>query len=137
MNYEELDEEAKGKHKRVRHGNGVQLFGTTEESLLCKYVGHWEKDEMSGKGTATLPDGSIYEGEFKNSLFEGSGRFTWPSGDVYSGNWRVGKMDGAGKYVNATDGNTYEGIFKRNFYNHENKAFIDPALTKSDAKDFL
>ncbi len=46
-------------------------------------------------------------------------------------------MDGAGKYVNAEDGSTYEGIFKRNYFNHENKAFIDPVLTKSEAVSFL
>ncbi len=45
-NYEELDEEAKAKHRRVRHGKGVQLFGTTEESVICKYEGRWEKDAM-------------------------------------------------------------------------------------------
>ena len=50
---------------------------------MCKYVGKWDSNEMSGYGEAYLPDGAQYKGEFKHSLFEGHGRFIWSNGDSY------------------------------------------------------
>lgn len=33
-----------------------------------------------GHGIMTLPDGSTYEGEFKNNQIEGYGHFRWMNG---------------------------------------------------------
>ena len=112
--YDSLEEEKKSEYRQVRHGRGVQLYGRTEEGVLVKYEGQWDRDRQAGRGRATLPDASIYEGEWANGLFNGSGNLTWATGDVYRGNWRAGKMEGGGKYVGG-EGQTYEGIFWKNF----------------------
>lgn len=134
--YDSLEEEKKSEYRQVRHGRGVQLYGRTEEGVLVKYEGQWDRDRQAGRGRATLPDASIYEGEWANGLFNGSGNLTWATGDVYRGNWRAGKMEGGGKYVGG-EGQTYEGIFRKNYFNHENRAFLDPSLSVADTSLFL
>ena len=51
--------------KRARHGLGVQLFGTTSASYLCKYEGWWHMDQKHGEGKCTYPDKSSYWGLLK------------------------------------------------------------------------
>jgi hypothetical protein len=34
-----------------------------------KYVGQWENDKYHGRGILTLPDGSVYEGQFEEGQF--------------------------------------------------------------------
>ncbi|CAJ1443125.1 unnamed protein product [Effrenium voratum] len=49
---------------------------------------------MSGMGSMTWPDGSRYEGEYKNDFRHGQGTLTWPDGRKYKGQWANGKQDG-------------------------------------------
>ena len=44
----------------------------------------------------TWPDGSRYEGEWKDGKRSGQGVRTWPSGQRYEGEWRDGKRSGRG-----------------------------------------
>ena len=46
----------------------------------------------SGKGVLTFPDGSTYEGEWKNGFMNGEGTFTWSDGKQKSGIWENGKL---------------------------------------------
>lgn len=43
---------------------------------------------MTGKGTETWPDGSIYIGDFKNGKKDGRGIYKWAQGSVYEGEWK-------------------------------------------------
>jgi len=46
----------------------------------------------------TLPDGAVYEGDFKEGKANGKGKMTPPDGTVYEGDFKEGKMtppDGA------------------------------------------
>lgn len=40
---------------------------------------------FEGKGIFQWPNGTYYEGEFKQSKIEGKGIFKWPNGTYYLG----------------------------------------------------
>lgn len=101
--------------KRVRHGIGIQLFGTTDDNLLCKYEGEWDRDQRSGEGFCIFPDKSVYHGTLRNSIKDGYGKFKWPNGDAYEGNWKAERMDGGGKFTHST-GNVLVGVYKNNYF---------------------
>ena len=42
----------------------------------------------SGFGEFDLPDGSKYEGEFKDEIPNGQGTFTWSDGQKYKGKFK-------------------------------------------------
>jgi len=42
---------------------------------------------MQGKGILIYPDGSIYEGYWKDGKANGLGRILHKNGDVYQGDW--------------------------------------------------
>jgi len=42
---------------------------------------------LGGKGTQSLPDGSIYEGDWVGDSRHGKGKLTLFNGDIYEGNW--------------------------------------------------
>ena len=44
------------------------------------------------------PDGSLYEGYWKDAKANGKGRLIHADGDVYVGTWRDDKADGFGIY---------------------------------------
>ena len=64
-------------------------------------LGHSVNAEQvtDGYGTETLPDGSVYEGEFKGGLFNGKGKLTWENGSVYEGEFKDGRRQGKGERV--------------------------------------
>lgn len=57
-------------HKR--DGYGEMKWGGGKEN----YKGIWCNDKRI-KGTMTLGDGSVYEGEWQNDVFHGKGRLTF------------------------------------------------------------
>ncbi|CAJ1330625.1 unnamed protein product [Effrenium voratum] len=52
-----------------------------------------------GYNYKVFPDGSRYEGQWKDGLKHGKGRFIYPDGDVYDGEWSDGKAHGHGTYT--------------------------------------
>lgn len=63
------------------------------------YWGYWSKDGMrQGKGIQVWPDGSKYEGFWKNDKAHYMGRLIHADGDVYDGEWKEDKADGVGIY---------------------------------------
>lgn len=52
-----------------------------------------------GYNYKVFPDGSRYEGQWKDGLKHGKGRFIYPDGDVYDGEWQDGKAHGHGTYT--------------------------------------
>ena len=66
---------------------------------------------MEGRGILNYPDGSSYEGDFKNAKFEGKGILRCTSRYVYEGDFKDGKCEGEGTLTYA-NGNVYEGHFK-------------------------
>ncbi len=62
-------------------------------------------------GDWRLPDGSVYQGEFKDGLFHGRGILRWENGAVYEGEFRNGLAHGHGRLTGA-EGSVLEGEFR-------------------------
>lgn len=52
-----------------------------------------------GKGILIWPDGSKYEGYFKNNKQHGRGRLIHSNGEIYEGNWLEDKACGYGVHT--------------------------------------
>lgn len=70
---------------------------------------------LHGHGVAYLPDGSFYNGEFKDGLFNGNGTLVWNNGVNYVGEFRHGRMHGKGVMQSPGDF-TYRGNFANGFF---------------------
>lgn len=55
------------------------------------YVGSMQSGRYDGLGVYKYPDGTRYEGNFKNGLFHGTGKFVFANG-VYEGTFKNGKV---------------------------------------------
>lgn len=75
-----------------------------------KYEGQWNEktQERDGMGVLIWPDGSIYEGFWKQNKANGKGRLIHADRDVYVGEWLNDKAHGHGIYMHS-DGAKYEG----------------------------
>ncbi|GHT97317.1 hypothetical protein FACS1894126_1140 [Alphaproteobacteria bacterium] len=69
--------------------------------------GHWKQ---VGKGKATLADGTVYTGTFKDSEYHGAGELTLKNGSKYNGQFASGKFNGPGT-LTWPDGRVYTGIW--------------------------
>lgn len=58
-------------------------------------------DCTNGLGTAVLPHGGRYVGEFREGVRKGSGSMTYPDGAQYDGNWQNDKPHGKGRLFSA------------------------------------
>ena len=58
-------------------------------------------DCKNGQGVFAYPDGSKYEGQFRNGKFEGQGVFYFPNGDRYEGQFKENYPDGQGTRFHA------------------------------------
>ncbi|CDW71335.1 phosphatidylinositol-4-phosphate 5-kinase-like protein [Stylonychia lemnae] len=143
FNFDDCVEEVRPRLRQIRHGYGIQLFGRSEQNILCLYVGQFDRDMKSNKGKAIYPDGSTYEGQFKSDKFDGYGVFTFaslPNGSKfkYDGYWKNGKMQGQG-YINDLISNAilYNGQFNNNLFNHENLIHISPLVNETQNQNFI
>jgi hypothetical protein len=64
----------------------------------------------NGHGTAVLPDGSKYVGEFREGVRSGRGSMTYPDGTKYVGDWQNDKPHGKGTLL-SVDKFEYTGEF--------------------------
>jgi len=101
--------------RRVRHGNGLQLYGKMQNDDICRYEGQWELDKRTGRGVAYFPDGTKYAGDFLNNYIHGLGQFFWTTGHVYSGEWVFGRMEGNGEFMYPS-GRMIKGYFLDNSF---------------------
>jgi hypothetical protein len=74
---------AKKKEERQDDGTNIQSGCLTGD---CK----------NGSGSFAYPDGSKYEGEFKNGKFDGQGTFWFANGDKYVGQFKENFPEGQG-----------------------------------------
>lgn len=57
------------------------------------------------------PDGSLYEGDFKDGQQDGNGRMIHTNKDIYEGKWKSGMAEGKG-VITLFDGQKYTGKWK-------------------------
>ncbi|OMJ66179.1 hypothetical protein SteCoe_37076 [Stentor coeruleus] len=102
-----------------------QNFTSTSSSIKDKdhdeiYKGNWENDEMSGIGTYTYKDGSVYIGEWKHGMRNGEGEYEITNLFKYKGNWVNNQMEGHGK-MTFPQGFIYESEFSKNFVTNKGR----------------
>ena len=61
-----------------------------------------------------MPDGALYDGEWRENIQNGYGIFRWADGSIYEGSWRDGKRHGTSGILIASDGFRYEGAWVNN-----------------------
>ena len=66
---------------------------------LCSAAktGCLQGDCKNGRGILAFPNGSKFEGEFKDGEYHGTGTFTFANGSVYTGGYKSGKYHGQGR----------------------------------------
>lgn len=92
----------------VRHGKGRQSLPDGS----C-YEGWWRQNKANGRGRFIDASGLFYEGMWKDDMKHGEGRFEWPDGRVYEGSFEDNMFCGRGK-LTLPNGETYEGHWKAN-----------------------
>lgn len=99
--------------KNVVYDEPVVMKGWRMLENGAKYNGEWDINTglRHGKGTQIWPDGSRYEGYWRNDRANGPGRLIHADGDVYQGDWEDDKAHGWGQYMHL-DGSTYEGYWQ-------------------------
>jgi len=92
--------------RKIRHGKGTLTYPNGS-----KYEGVWKDDKQHGHGIFTTPDGEICEGEWRDGIENGNGTKIYPSGSKYVGEWKNGNEHGQGT-MTFPDGSKYEGEWK-------------------------
>eukprot|EP00736_Rhodelphis_marinus_P014452 Rmarinus@m.475 len=92
--------------KKQRHGKGKATF--PDES---SYEGDYVEGKKQGYGVYTYKDGSKYEGGWQNNLKHGEGTITYSDGSVFKGTFVNGKRAGVGEYA-YNNGDRYLGNWR-------------------------
>nr|CAD7196151.1 unnamed protein product [Timema douglasi] len=67
-----------------------------------------DSNQRHGQGRALLPNGDVYEGQYRNGKRHGGGLYVFRGGARYEGQWKKGVKHGEGKF-HYPDGSWYEG----------------------------
>ncbi|KAK5644208.1 hypothetical protein RI129_008053 [Pyrocoelia pectoralis] len=92
-----------------RHGWGSALLPNGDI-----YEGNYSHGLRMGKGVYYFRNGARYNGEWKKGQKYGVGSFIYPDGTSYNGQWRKDMKHGYGTY-NYGNGDVYEGNWFKNF----------------------
>ncbi|XP_030760095.1 radial spoke head 1 homolog [Sitophilus oryzae] len=90
-----------------RHGFGSALLPNGDI-----YEGEYYHGRRHGKGLYCFKNGARYTGLWRKGLKHGHGEFLYPDGSKYIGNWRKDLKHGQGTYY-YVNGDTYEGCWYR------------------------
>ena len=100
-----------------RHSSKYEIPNQTQ------FIGDIIDGKKQGKGKLIFPDGSYYEGNFKDDLFNGTGILV-KDNSIYKGNFLNGKKHGKGKieiYKKFNNNNTkFNSYSKQISFNNEN-----------------
>lgn len=102
----------------VDRGLATLILETRPEKILSdgvKYVGEWMSGTniRAGKGMLIWPDGSVYEGWWKDNKANGRGRLIHVDGSMYQGGWMNDFCHGQGVYYHL-NGTKYDGEWFEN-----------------------
>ncbi|MBP7184179.1 MAG: caspase family protein [Saprospiraceae bacterium] len=103
--------------------NSAQIIASSDGASVQS--GCLDGDCKNGLGTYAYPDGSKYEGNFKNGNIEGEGKWYYPNGVKYYGSFMNGQPHGKGALL-YIDGTTQEGVWEKG----EFKGNIDDSVSE-------
>lgn len=75
------------------------------------YEGDFKQGVMHGIGTLTDAAGAVYTGAFSDDRQNGRGRIEYKNGDWFEGNFESGKRQGRGTIYFAAKGAKYHGTW--------------------------
>eukprot|EP00826_Nyctotherus_ovalis_P010338 TRINITY_DN12737_c0_g1_i3.p1 TRINITY_DN12737_c0_g1~~TRINITY_DN12737_c0_g1_i3.p1 ORF type:complete len:288 (+),score=91.61 TRINITY_DN12737_c0_g1_i3:219-1082(+) len=90
----------------LQDGNGVMIWPDGS-----RYDGSWKQGQTNGHGRLIHADGDLYEGGWVGDKANGYGTYIHEDGAVYEGNWVADKQNGKGVET-WPDGSRYEGTYK-------------------------
>lgn len=93
-------------YQNKKHGVGKIQYKNVAES----YIGEFNKDEITGRGTYTWANKDQFNGDFINGKMHGKGEYLWPEGGRYVGEYKNNIKEGKGIFY-WTNGRVYEGEF--------------------------
>jgi len=88
--------------------------GPSFRPSFYSYSGSWRNGVKDGKGSFTLLDHSVYEGDFLGGEMTGQGRREYGNGSWYEGSWVEGEREGYGTEFLKEKEMRYEGNWKGN-----------------------
>ena len=91
------------------HGEGIIFFEDGGE-----VSGTFFNGELL-RGKASRPDGSGYEGEYKDWEPHGFGKLIYPDGSIYEGYWKSDKQHGEGILINSGVGYSDDGVYIKEY----------------------
>lgn len=91
-----------------RHGFGSALLPNGDI-----YEGQYYRNMRHGRGVYAFKNGARYDGEWRKGLKHGQGIFYYPDGSKYEGDWWKDKRQGYGTYC-YQNGDTFEGAWFKN-----------------------
>ena len=101
-------------HKGMRHGTGAYTYKLAPGQARPRvYEGSWRRSRREGSGLETWPNGSVYEGEYKDDKFNGLGTHRTPFAK-YTGQFVDGLKEGKGKVEYYKTRDTYDGAWSKN-----------------------
>ena len=123
------DREGPYKIQTINLGDDPELVDESVPLRLLRgpiYKGQFNRYRKcrKGFGRQVWPDGTYFEGQWKNGSIHGLGRMIYSFGDMYEGEWKLGKAHGEGKYIH-DNGTLYKGNFA-NDKMHGNGTMIHP-----------
>ena len=100
-----------GAERKCIKGDCVNGYGIMTYPNGSKYEGEWKDNKKEGFGTFYYSYGSTYRGYWKNNKKDGLGEFNYYKGGSYIGYWKNNQRHGIGRIV-LNDGGTYLGEWK-------------------------
>ena len=85
------------------------------------YDGEWYKTKLHGRGKLQYPNGDTYLGDFRINTMSGQGKMSYADGSYYEGEWRGGKWDGEGSHFNSETSELIVGTWKNGKLVKENE----------------
>jgi hypothetical protein len=111
----------KGRYLTEDEAEGEVVVQSLTDDGAALQSGCVSGDCRNGKGIFTYPDGSKYQGEFRNGKLDGWGAWFYPNGDRYVGAFRENLKHGKGTLYRE-DGSKVAGIWEEGEFARSNLA---------------